>query len=452
MIELASSGAARFVPIDTEKNLVKSGGNPEAVFLQGMMAPRRRQRRPTIHIFLGYVEGTPYFAVDVTGKDVPLKELGEFVDLRQVGALLFAREGSILAYARGMTYWHRRHRYCGVCGATTKVTRGGHVRRCTNESCKTEHFPRTDPAVIMLVHHGDKCLLGRSPHFPRGMHSTLAGFVEPGESFEDAVAREVYEEVKVRVKNVTYRSSQPWPFPASVMIGFHAEAESLDFDVNKSELESRALAEPRGAQAREPAQGRLVLHAAPRFHRPPPDRGMARPRGRPVDQRLAAFAYQRTIMTAQLFTPVELGGVTLPNRIVVSPMCQYSAVDGSAQPWHQVHYGMLAMSGAGLLCLEATHVERDGRITQGCLGLYSDENEAALKPIVDWARAWMPTVKLGIQLAHAGRKASAQRPWKGGGPLTPGRRARPAVDHRLGLGASPTTPSGTRRSRSTRSA
>ena len=123
-------------------------------------------------------------------------------------------------------------------------------------------------------------------------------------------------------------------------------------------------------------------------------------------------------MTAQLFTPVELGGVTLPNRIVVSPMCQYSAIDGSAQPWHQVHYGMLAMSGAGLLCLEATHVERDGRITQGCLGLYSDENEAAIKSIVDWARAWMPGVKLGIQLAHAGRKASAQRPWKGGGPLT----------------------------------
>jgi 2,4-dienoyl-CoA reductase-like NADH-dependent reductase (Old Yellow Enzyme family) len=123
-------------------------------------------------------------------------------------------------------------------------------------------------------------------------------------------------------------------------------------------------------------------------------------------------------MTAQLFTPVELGGVTLPNRIVVSPMCQYAAVDGSGQPWHQVHYGMLAMSGAGLLCLEATHVERDGRITQGCLGLYSDDNESAIKSIVDWARAWMPTVKLGIQLAHAGRKASAQRPWKGGGPLS----------------------------------
>lgn len=123
-------------------------------------------------------------------------------------------------------------------------------------------------------------------------------------------------------------------------------------------------------------------------------------------------------MTAKLFTSVDLGGVTLPNRIVVSPMCQYAAVDGSAQPWHQVHYGMLAMSGAGLLVLEATHVEREGRITNGCLGIYSDENEAALKPVVDWVRAWMPSIKLGVQIAHAGRKASAQRPWKGGGPLT----------------------------------
>ena len=123
-------------------------------------------------------------------------------------------------------------------------------------------------------------------------------------------------------------------------------------------------------------------------------------------------------MTAKLFTPVDLGGVTLPNRIVVSPMCQYSAVDGSAQGWHQVHYGMLSMSGAGLLCIEATHVEQAGRITQGCLGLYSDENESALQPIVEWIRGWMPHVKLGIQLAHAGRKASAQRPWKGGGPLS----------------------------------
>src|SRR5262249_31562312 len=237
MIELASSGEARFVLIDNEKNLVKPGGAPEAVFLHGMMG-RPIANTADTQGFLGYVEGTPYFAVDVTGKEVPLKEVGEFVDLRQVGALLFAREGSILAYARGMTYWHRRHRYCGVCGATTKPSRGGPARVCTDDSSKPEPVPRPQPAVIMLVHHGDHGLLGRSPHFPRGMHSTLAGFVEPGESFEDAVAREVYEEVKVRVRNVTYRSSQPWPFPASVMIGFHAEAESLDYSVNESELES----------------------------------------------------------------------------------------------------------------------------------------------------------------------------------------------------------------------
>jgi NAD+ diphosphatase len=235
MLELASSGEARFVAIDSEKNLVKTGGNPEAIFLQGMMG-RAVASAADHSIFLGYMDGTPYFAIDITGKDTPAAGLGEFVDLRQVGALLFAREGSILAYARGMTYWHRRHKFCGVCGTLTKVVKGGHVRRCTNENCKTEHFPRTDPAVIMLVHHGDKCLLGRGKQFPRGMHSTLAGFVEPGESFEDAVAREVYEEVKVKVKNVIYRSSQPWPFPASVMIGFHAEAESLDFEVNLDEL------------------------------------------------------------------------------------------------------------------------------------------------------------------------------------------------------------------------
>ena len=166
MIELASSGAARFVPIDTEKNLVKTGGNPEAVFLQGMMAPRRRQCRRPSRSSWAMSRARRTSPSTSPARTTPLAELGEFVDLRQVGALLFAREGSILAYARGMTYWHRRHRFCGVCGASTKVTRGGHVRICTNESCKTEHFPRTDPAVIMLVHHGDKCLLGRGKQFP----------------------------------------------------------------------------------------------------------------------------------------------------------------------------------------------------------------------------------------------------------------------------------------------
>jgi len=124
-------------------------------------------------------------------------------------------------------------------------------------------------------------------------------------------------------------------------------------------------------------------------------------------------------MPPALFTPLNLGGdVVLPNRIVVSPMCQYSAIDGSATDWHLAHLGQLAASGAGLLMVEATHVERRGRITHGCLGLYSDDNEAALLRIVDWVRAWMPSIRFGIQIGHAGRKASAQRPWRGGGPLS----------------------------------
>ncbi|QQS11156.1 MAG: NAD(+) diphosphatase [Rhodospirillales bacterium] len=235
--DLLVGSRTRFVPVDNERNLVDKQGQPRPVFLQGMMA-RALIRGGAQTVFLGHVEDETYFALDVTGFDMPQEGLGEFVDLRQVGPLLFAREGSILAYARAMTYWHRRHKFCGVCGGETKVGKAGHERTCVNEACKAQHFPRTDPAVIMLVHHGDKCLLGRGKHFPRGMHSTLAGFVEPGESFEDAVAREVYEEVKVKVRDVRYRSSQPWPFPASVMIGFHAEAESLEFDVNESELES----------------------------------------------------------------------------------------------------------------------------------------------------------------------------------------------------------------------
>src|SRR5690606_14980610 len=124
----------------------------------------------------------------------------------------------------GLAYWHARHRFCGVCGAPTVCQQGGHQRRCTG--CGAVHFPRTDPAVIVLVTRGERCLLGRSARFPHGMYSTLAGFVEPGESLEETVAREVFEEAGVRVGPPRYRSSQPWPFPASLMVGFRAEALS----------------------------------------------------------------------------------------------------------------------------------------------------------------------------------------------------------------------------------
>lgn len=192
-------------------------------------------------IFLGLRDGAAVFGMGISAGAV--EQLAGRNDVAVSELRGMAMQGAVppdqlatIAMAKSMVSWHQRHGFCANCGTRSAMREGGWKRDCPN--CKTEHFPRTDPAVIMLVHHGDKCLLGRGKHFPKGMHSTLAGFVEPGESFEDAVAREVYEEVRVRVKNVTYRSSQPWPFPASVMIGFHAEAESMDFEVNEDELAS----------------------------------------------------------------------------------------------------------------------------------------------------------------------------------------------------------------------
>ncbi len=143
----------------------------------------------------------------------------------------------MLALARAMVWWHSRHRFCGVCGSPTLSEEAGHMRRCTNPECKAMHFPRTDPAVIMLVTDGERALLGRNKNFPPGMYSTFAGFVEPGESLEDAVAREVREETGIEVGQVIYHSSQPWPFPANIMLGFHAEAMSSEIAVDYGELE-----------------------------------------------------------------------------------------------------------------------------------------------------------------------------------------------------------------------
>ena len=194
-------------------------------------------------VFLGQVEDRSYFARDLSAMEAPLDLIQsdvplEFADLRRVGPLVGNQAGSLMAFARGIFYWDSRHGFCGVCGAPTRPEEAGHVRRCTNAACNAQHFPRTDPAVIMLVHDGDRCLLGRQKIWPKGMHSTLAGFVEPGESLEDAVAREVFEEAGVRVADVTYHSSQPWPFPASLMLGFHARATTTDITIDPDEIDS----------------------------------------------------------------------------------------------------------------------------------------------------------------------------------------------------------------------
>ena len=193
-------------------------------------------------VFLGLRDGIAHFAFDISEQELDaiprLTAAGEFADIRQVGGQLSQADGALLAFARAMTHWHRTHRFCGVCGNPTLPFQGGHVRRCTGGACRHEVYPRTDPAVIMLVSAGDHCLLGRQSSWAPGMVSTLAGFVEPGETPEEAVAREVMEETGIAVREVRYRSSQPWPFPGSLMIGFHAEAVRAEPKIDIHELEA----------------------------------------------------------------------------------------------------------------------------------------------------------------------------------------------------------------------
>ena len=191
--------------------------------------------------FLGLKDGVAHFAVYVPASSGAAARLRSddsirFADARSAASFLSGRETGIVAQARAQLDWHNRHGFCSVCGHRTEMGRGGHVRKCP--SCNAEHFPRTDPVAIMLVHNGEHCLLGQS----RGrlsqmrMYSALAGFMDQGESIEEAVAREVREEAGIEVKNVRYHSSQPWPFPSSLMIGCHAEAASTDIHMDDEEM------------------------------------------------------------------------------------------------------------------------------------------------------------------------------------------------------------------------
>ena len=237
---LLTAPSARILPVWRSQNMVVPGEEPSAVMLGWRDAEDLIADGETV--FLGVRGDAGYFAVDVSHHDEPagvaaLAGRGDFVELRSVGVLMSRDEGGLLAYAKGIMHWHSRHRFCGVCGAATEIREAGFLRLCTNPACAASHFPRTDPAVIMLVSRGDRALLGRKPEWVEGMYSTLAGFVEPGESLEEAVVREVMEEVGIRVSNVRYHSSQPWPFPASLMLGFHADAEADEIRMNRHELE-----------------------------------------------------------------------------------------------------------------------------------------------------------------------------------------------------------------------
>ncbi len=235
---LRSDPASRVVPVWRSHSLILEGDEPQAILLsmEEIVA-----HQPTT-IFLGVSDGIAYFAADVSAlEEERLPDLtggrGRFFDLRDVGPAMDRQHAGLLAYARGLAHWHSRHLHCGVCGAPTTSTQGGHVRSCANPACATEHYPRTDPAVIMLVTDGDRCLLANNKRFRAGpFYSTLAGFVEPGESLEEAVAREVFEETNIRVTDVQYQHSQPWPFPASIMLGFRARAVSFDIKVDGVEI------------------------------------------------------------------------------------------------------------------------------------------------------------------------------------------------------------------------
>ncbi len=189
-------------------------------------------------IFLGKFRDKPAFAFGMNESvEAPYQKIGEFHDLRYLGSVLPADEANLVAHARALVLWHRMQKYCGSCGSPSRAESGGNSRICVEPECATVLFPRVDPAIIVLVRRHDHCLLGRQPSWPEGRYSTIAGFVEPGESLEDAVRREVREEANILVENVEYHSSQPWPFPSSLMLGFTAEALSQEILLNDGELE-----------------------------------------------------------------------------------------------------------------------------------------------------------------------------------------------------------------------
>lgn len=189
-------------------------------------------------IFLGVYRERPAFAVGIDRNvPQPFTTLGKYHDLRYLGSILPADDANLAAHARALVIWHRLQKFCGRCGAITRAELGGNTRICVDEKCAATIFPRVEPAIIVLVSRGDRCLLGRQKSWPERRYSTIAGFVEPGESLEDAVRREVIEETDVRVGNIRYHSSQPWPFPSALMLGFTAAAETESIQLNDGELE-----------------------------------------------------------------------------------------------------------------------------------------------------------------------------------------------------------------------
>jgi NAD+ diphosphatase len=244
LAEALRDDRTQFLPVWRNRSLITAGEPMRASMLKGRHAFDLHELA-THTVLLTVQDGIATFAVDVSDHDdevlKPWTRDDAFLDLREAGPMVDARDGTLMALARGMMYWHRYSRFCSNCGAPTESQRGGFMRKCLNDDCGRSHFPRTDAAVIMLITRpgpgGGDCLLGRQAIWPEGRFSTLAGFVEPGETLEDAVAREVHEETGILVTDVYYQKSQPWPFPASLMLGFRGRATSHDISLNDNELQ-----------------------------------------------------------------------------------------------------------------------------------------------------------------------------------------------------------------------
>jgi len=240
--EMLSNPNTRLVPLWRSRSLLERDTDGTiAIYLSpAELSEPDRIQPPTL---LGNDGEREYFAVSVTDsqKDAILEKFPEarFTDLRRASLDMAAKHAGILAYAKALHYWQHRHTFCGHCGEPNLLRSAGHRMKCSNDECARETFPRIDPAIIVLVTHKDACLLGRNAKWPAKHFSTLAGFVEPGESLEDAVVREVYEEVQVNLENMRYVSSQPWPFPASAMCGFYAEAVDRSSGTSEEVEETR---------------------------------------------------------------------------------------------------------------------------------------------------------------------------------------------------------------------
>jgi NAD+ diphosphatase len=218
--------------------LVRPAGEdalPRVAFLSGADPLITASSDPELMVLLGWYEARRCVLVDLPPEQA-VEQAGEtFSELRPLASELPAGEAGLLAYARALHLWRANHRYCSRCGAPMRSIHAGHVRHCS--ACAYESYPRIDPAIIVLVHDGDAVLLGRKADWKPGRYSTIAGFVEPGESLEDAVRREVFEETGIAPGHISYHSSQPWPFPASLMLGFTARATVATPVLHDGELE-----------------------------------------------------------------------------------------------------------------------------------------------------------------------------------------------------------------------